>query len=240
MLFRSSHPPKVHVPLDSRMSIPSPFAADPTPDDCQPSSPPAGGGEGWPETDHPTLTKLRSGSAAEQEEALRRLFLDYTRPVRSYIRHHWPRLQEAEVDDLTSEFVTLCLTGGKPHFLTYDPDQENSRVRLRTYLSRILDNLMSNAVNYTPEGGLIQVVWRRQAAKLVIDIANSGEPIPPEDVERVFEPFFQSTAKRRGPIKGSGVGLSVARECIELQGGTLTLVPNKYFPVCFRLICPAH
>ena len=110
----------------------------------------------------------------------------------------------------------------------------------RHKLKTTLDNLMSNAVNYTPEGGLIQVVWRRQAAKLVIDIANSGEPIPPEDVERVFEPFFQSTAKRRGPIKGSGVGLSVARECIELQGGTLTLVPNKYFPVCFRLICPAH
>lgn len=92
----------------------------------------------------------------------------------------------------------------------------------------------------TPRRGGIQVVWRRQAAMLIIDIANSGDPIPPKDAERVFEPFFQSTAKRTGPIKGSGVGLSVARECIELQGGTLSLVPHRFFPVCFRLQCPAH
>ena len=110
----------------------------------------------------------------------------------------------------------------------------------RHKLKTSLDNLISNAVNYTPEGGLIQVVWRQETAKLTIDIANSGDTIPPEDGVRVFEPFFQSTAKRTGPIKGSGVGLSVARDCIELQGGTLTLVPHKNFPVCFRLQCPAH
>ena len=110
----------------------------------------------------------------------------------------------------------------------------------RHKLKTILDNLLSNAVNYTPEGGQILVVWGQQAAKLRIEISNSGEPIPPADRERVFEPFYQSTAKRTGPIKGSGVGLSVARECIELQGGTLALVPHGKFPVSFRLICPAH
>ena len=110
----------------------------------------------------------------------------------------------------------------------------------RHKLKTTLDNLVSNAVNYTPEGGQIDVVWRREAANLIMEIANSGEAIPPADCERVFEPFFQSTAKRTGPIKGSGVGLSVARECIELQGGTLELVSHKTFPVCFRLLCPAH
>lgn len=110
----------------------------------------------------------------------------------------------------------------------------------RHKLKTTLDNLLSNAVNYTPEGGQIEVVWRSKNDNLIIQVANSGEPIPPVDSERVFEPFYQSTAKRTGPIKGSGVGLSVARECIELQGGELTLIPHKNFPVCFRLICPAH
>ena len=110
----------------------------------------------------------------------------------------------------------------------------------RHKLKTTLDNLLSNAVNYTPEEGSIDVVWRREAANLILTIANSGEPIPEEDRERVFEPFYQSTAKRTGPIKGSGVGLSVARECIELQGGELTLVRHKRFPVCFRLLCPNH
>jgi two-component system sensor histidine kinase GlrK len=107
-------------------------------------------------------------------------------------------------------------------------------------LRTTLDNLMSNAINYTPEGGSIDIAWRAEDAKLMIDVANSGEPIPAEDAERVFEPFFQSASKRSGPIKGSGIGLSVARECIEVQGGSLALVPHEELPICFRLVCPAH
>jgi two-component system sensor histidine kinase GlrK len=110
----------------------------------------------------------------------------------------------------------------------------------RYKLKTTLDNLLSNAVNYTPEGGRIDIVWRAEGAILVIDVANSSEPIPVEDTERVFEPFFQSATKRTGPIKGSGIGLSVARECIEVQGGSLSLASHDTLPVCFRLICPAH
>ena len=110
------------------------------------------------------------------------------------------------------------------------------RYKLRT----AMDNLLSNAVNYTPEGGRIEVVWRERDATLVVDVANSGEPIPEKDAERVFEPFVQSAAKRTGPIKGSGIGLSVARECMEVQGGSLSLVKHRELPVCFRLVCPAH
>ena len=110
----------------------------------------------------------------------------------------------------------------------------------RNKLRTTLDNLLSNAVNYAPEGGCIDVEWHSESANLVINVANSGEPIPTEDAERVFDPFFQSTSKRTGPIKGSGIGLSVARECIEVQGGSLSLVPHDQLPICFCLICPAH
>jgi two-component system, NtrC family, sensor histidine kinase GlrK len=110
----------------------------------------------------------------------------------------------------------------------------------RYKLKTTLDNLLSNAINYTPEGGIIDIAWRAEAANLLIEVANSGNPIPAKDAERVFEPFFQSSAKRTGPIKGSGIGLSVARECIEAQGGNLALVPHDVLPICFRLLCPAH
>lgn len=110
----------------------------------------------------------------------------------------------------------------------------------RYKLKTSLDNLLSNAVNYTPAGGQIDIVSREQAGNLVICVANSGEPIPAKDFERVFEPFVQSAAKRTGPIKGSGIGLSVARDCIESQGGSLSLVTHESLPICFRLVCPAH
>ena len=110
----------------------------------------------------------------------------------------------------------------------------------RYKLKTTLDNLLSNAVYYAPEGGCIDIVWYAKDATLVIDVANSGDPIPTEDAERVFEPFFQSAAKRTGAIKGSGIGLSVARECIEVQGGSLSLASHGTLPICFRLICPTH
>ncbi|MFK7975387.1 MAG: ATP-binding protein, partial [Halioglobus sp.] len=110
----------------------------------------------------------------------------------------------------------------------------------RYKLKTSLDNLISNAVNYTPAGGKIDIVSREQGGTLIIDVANSGEPIPPQDFERVFEPFVQSAAKRTGPIKGSGIGLSVARDCIESQGGSLSLISHESLPICFRLVCPAH
>lgn len=111
--------------------------------------------------------------------------------------------------------------------------------RADRYKLRIaLDNLLSNAVNYTPEGGVIDVVWYAKDATLVMDVANTGVAIPAEDSERVFEPFYQSVAQRTGPIKGSGIGLSVARECMESQGGQLYLATHPDMPVCFRLISP--
>ncbi|MDZ7782405.1 MAG: HAMP domain-containing sensor histidine kinase [Halioglobus sp.] len=110
----------------------------------------------------------------------------------------------------------------------------------RDKLKTSLDNLLSNAINYTPEGGNIDIVWGAHDDELVIDVANSGDPIPTEDAERVFQPFFQSEAKRIGPIKGSGIGLSVAREYIEAQGGTLVLHKHPKLPICFRLTCPAY
>ena len=110
------------------------------------------------------------------------------------------------------------------------------KARLKTSL----DNLLSNAINYTPERGRVEIVWRTQGDALLIDVANSGEPIPQHDTERVFEPFFQSIAKRNGPIKGSGLGLSVARDCIEAQGGSLTMAKHPVLPINFRLLCPTH
>ena len=130
---------------------------------------------------------------------------------------------------LDNRRLTLELEGSVTHWTA-------DRAKIRT----AIDNLLSNAVNYTPEGGRIEVVWREEGANLVLDVANTGDPIPEKDAESVFEPFVQSAARRTGPIKGSGIGLSVARECLEVQGGSLTLVEHPDFPVCFRLTCPAH
>ncbi len=137
----TSDRPAVHNEM--KMDFPGPSAADP--DRTGPAQPDhAEWRDGWPETDHSALTTLRNGSAADKEFALQNLFKTYSPPLRSYIRHHWPLLAEADVDDLVSEFLTLCLTGEKAHFLTFSPDRPGPPARLRTYLRTILDNFLRN------------------------------------------------------------------------------------------------
>ncbi len=162
--------------------------------------------------------------------------LDYNRQPAQLLNY-----EELELEELWRDLLNnYGLSMDKKSLWLVKEGEVTHWVADRDKLRTTLDNLLSNAVSYTPEGGCIDIAWRREDATLVIDVANSGDPIPREDAERVFEPFFQSAAKRSGPIKGSGIGLSVARECIEAQGGSLTLVAHPSLPVCFRLTCPAH
>lgn len=108
----------------------------------------------------------------------------------------------------------------------------------RTATARALDNLISNVVAYGEHGGMLEIRAHPLRDRLAIEVANSGEPIAEEDRARLFEPFFQGRGRRKGPLKGSGIGLSVAADCARLQHGSLELVDDTRLAVCFRLTLP--
>ncbi|QJQ95150.1 MULTISPECIES: HAMP domain-containing sensor histidine kinase [Halomonadaceae] len=108
----------------------------------------------------------------------------------------------------------------------------------RITTGRILDNLLSNAVAYGEDGGRLEIRARKRGRSLEIEVANSGEPIAEQDRPRLFEAFYQGRAQRKGPLKGSGIGLSVAADCARAQHGKLELVDQDSLPVCFRLTLP--
>ncbi len=108
----------------------------------------------------------------------------------------------------------------------------------RTATARLLDNLVSNAIAYGEDGGELEIRARPSTDRLVLEVANSGEPIPEEDRPRLFEAFYQGSIRRKGALKGSGIGLSVAADCARLQHGSLALVDDDRLAVCFRLILP--
>ncbi|WP_210396528.1 sensor histidine kinase [Motiliproteus sediminis] len=101
-----------------------------------------------------------------------------------------------------------------------------------------LDNLVSNAVSYATPGTALRVRWYERKQVLYLEVANRGSPIAEDEAARIFEPFFQGQASRQGAIKGSGIGLSVARECIQAQGGALRLTSSKGYDVCFCITLP--
>ncbi|TKI06764.1 sensor histidine kinase [Martelella alba] len=105
-------------------------------------------------------------------------------------------------------------------------------------LMRVLDNLYSNAVHYGQESGNIWIRSRRAGQRLILELANSGEPIPAAEQNMIFEPFYQGRVQRKGAVKGSGLGLSIARDCIRRMNGELRLATVDYAAVCFRIELP--
>ncbi|MFC4538300.1 ATP-binding protein [Chromohalobacter sarecensis] len=108
----------------------------------------------------------------------------------------------------------------------------------RERTASVLDNLISNAIAYGENGGQLALRAQQYASWLVIDVANTGEPIDENDRARLFEAFYQGRMRRQGALKGSGIGLSVAADCAKVQNGRLELVEDDTFPVCFRLTLP--
>jgi len=86
-------------------------------------------------------------------------------------------------------------------------------------LSQVLANLLSNAVRYTPRGGTITVRAERRPGDLLVSVANTGDGIPAEDLDRVFERFYRVEKSRDRARGGAGIGLAIVKQLVESAGG---------------------
>lgn len=102
----------------------------------------------------------------------------------------------------------------------------------------VLDNLLSNAIKFSPPGGVITMGLRATGGELIVDVTDQGPGIAPADRPHVFEPFYQGRVESLGPVKGSGLGLSIVREHVMAHGGSAEILggdgaPGSHF--CVRL-----
>jgi len=86
-------------------------------------------------------------------------------------------------------------------------------------LAQVLGNLISNAARYTPAGGTVTVRAERRPSDLLVSIANTGEGIPPDDLDRVFERFYRVDKSRDQASGGAGIGLAIVKQLVEAAGG---------------------
>ena len=113
--------------------------------------------------------------------------------------------------------------GGLAMKIDLPPDLPPLRADERK-IKQVLLNLISNAVKFTPPGGTIELSAQFDREKgLVLVIADTGIGIPPEDLDRVLEPFEQADSSLSRQHAGTGLGLPLVRAMIELHGGTVTL-----------------
>ena len=94
----------------------------------------------------------------------------------------------------------------------------------REKLRSIVDNLLGNAIKFTPVDGTITVRVRGSDGEAVVEVIDSGPGVPPEEHESIFDSFFRGRAKSSGRVEGTGLGLAIAREYAEAHGGRIGVV----------------
>jgi two-component system phosphate regulon sensor histidine kinase PhoR len=131
---------------------------------------------------------------------------------------------------LLDEVVQACLKRHRPHAETkrqilevVAPDGEEAITAWadEEAVEQILDNLLDNAVKYTPEGGRVFVRWRREGEQVCLEVSDTGIGIPETDLPRIFERFYRVDKARSREMGGTGLGLSIVKHLAQAMHGSV-------------------
>ncbi len=110
------------------------------------------------------------------------------------------------------------------HRVTFGSDRGSAEITAdRQKIEQVVMNIMSNAIKYTPDGGLIDIKIRTKAKEgcVMVIISDNGIGIPKEDVSHLFERFYRVEKSRNQDAGGTGLGLAIAKEIVEAHGGRI-------------------
>ncbi|MFL6229306.1 MAG: ATP-binding protein [Pyrinomonadaceae bacterium] len=103
------------------------------------------------------------------------------------------------------------------------PDDLPKALADRAKLRRVLVNLVSNAVKFTRKGGSVDINGAREGRFVRVNVADTGIGVPPEDLPRLFDKYEQASTRAPRSERGTGLGLYITRQLVELHGGEITV-----------------
>jgi two-component system sensor histidine kinase BaeS len=110
----------------------------------------------------------------------------------------------------------------------------------RKRLEQVVVNLLTNALRYTDAGGSVNLDVRRVGNDAVLEVADSGVGIPPEDLPHVFTRFWRGEKSRSRATGGAGIGLSIVQELVRAHGGQVSVESAVGKGTVFRVLLPSH
>lgn len=105
-------------------------------------------------------------------------------------------------------------------------------------LERMVTNLLTNAVKFTPDGGEVRIGLRVEDGQSVVTVADTGMGIPEDEQEQLFTRFFRSSTATEQAIPGTGLGLTIARAIVALHGGTVSIASRHGHGTTVRVQLP--
>lgn len=187
----------------------------------------------------PEMRARYTGIALDKAERLEDLineFFDITRFNLSHIElDRRPTDLTRMVEQVVSEFGPMlaeqhltCRTDLPPRLeYSCDPDK----------MARVFDNLLRNACHYSYPDTEVEIAAVVESGAAVLTFRNSGRTIPPEKLDRIFEQFFRLDESRASRTGGAGLGLAIARQIVELHGGTVS-AESADEHICFTVRLP--
>ncbi len=148
-----------------------------------------------------SLARIESG-----EELFEFQPLTVSEIVQSCLERHRPRAESKE------QILEIMPPAGDEALAVWADEEA---------LEQILDNLLDNAVKYTPQGGRVCVRWRREGEQVCLEVADTGIGIPESDLPRIFERFYRVDKARSRELGGTGLGLSIVKHLVQAMHGSV-------------------
>ena len=144
-----------------------------------------------------------------------------------------------EVTDM-KKFLAYVIESFNPVFtkagINLSSELENVKCEIdREKFRHVIDNLLSNALRYTDKNGNVKLRLYARDKEAVIEVADTGIGISPEDLPNIFERFWRADESRTRVTGGSGVGLAIVKATVEAHGGKISAVSKKGEGTCFTV-----
>jgi signal transduction histidine kinase len=148
--------------------------------------------------------------------------------------------QASDLRVLASEAVSSAMPAAEDRglALTLDAEEVPELDLDRARLGQVLDNLISNALKFTPRGGSVEVCVRSDGEQAVVEVTDTGMGMSAPEQERLFERFYRTESSATKAIPGTGLGLWISKTIIEAHGGEITVDSATGQGTTFRIELP--
>ncbi|EAG5865790.1 PAS domain-containing protein [Listeria monocytogenes] len=178
----------------------------------------------------------------EESDRLHRLIMDILGLSRIEQNPVAENVELVDVDEVIEQSArTIFEMATEKNIRVTIPEKTSASVMIETdrdKLQQIVINLLSNAINYTPVDGKVEVKLIEQEAEVIIEVTDNGIGIPAKDIDRVFERFYRVDKARSRHSGGTGLGLSIVKHLVENCGGRIEVESQEEVGSTFRVTLP--
>jgi signal transduction histidine kinase len=149
------------------------------------------------------------------------------------------RFEPVELSELARTAADLFRAQADEKGIRLEIDAGQARIMgVRDSLTNLIDNLVSNAVRYTPSGGRVSIRTACEDGRSVIAVADTGIGIPPEELPHVFDEFFRGEAARKTVMHGTGLGMAIVKRVVDMHSGRIEVESAVGRGTTMRVLMP--